>query len=163
MGPDGDKFQLDADRVLSFKTAPDYEMPGDANKDNVYMVTVRASDGTLYADRMVAVTVMNVDDAPVVSGPSSVSFAENGTGSVGTFTAVDPEGATTITWDIATDGADPDGDGPLAATDAVDGADFMIDEDGVLKFNIAEAEDGPRPAPPTSRIPRVAPTPIPTI
>ena len=32
---------------------PNYEMPTDANRDNVYEVTVRASDGTLYEDRMV--------------------------------------------------------------------------------------------------------------
>ena len=27
---------------------PDFEMPGDQNGDNVYKVTVRASDGVLY-------------------------------------------------------------------------------------------------------------------
>ena len=34
-------------------------MPGDRNTDNVYEVTVRASDGTLNADRMVTVKVTN--------------------------------------------------------------------------------------------------------
>ena len=49
MGVDRTKFQLStAQQVLSFKAKPDYEMPADANRDNVYEVTVRASDGALY-------------------------------------------------------------------------------------------------------------------
>ncbi len=146
MGPDGARFALSSSRNLSFSTAPDYEMPADANRDNVYEVSVRASDGTMYADRMVRVTVTEVNEAPAVMGRDSVNFAENGTGNVATFTADDPEGSTSITWGIAPDEADPDDAGPLAATDAVDGADFMIDdEDGTLKFNIATGEGGPAP------------------
>ena len=37
-------------------------MPGDQNGDNVYEVTVRASDGVLYADRMVTVKVTDADE-----------------------------------------------------------------------------------------------------
>ena len=44
---DASKFNLSASRVLSFKDEPDYEMPTDRNKDNVYEVTVRASDGRM--------------------------------------------------------------------------------------------------------------------
>ena len=47
-------------QVLSFKEKTDFEMPGDRNRDNVYEVTVRASDGgTLYADRMLIIKVIN--------------------------------------------------------------------------------------------------------
>ena len=136
MGPDGDKFSLSSDSVLSFKTAPDYEMPGDADSDNVYMVTVRASDGTLHEDRMVAVTITGVNDAPAVSGPSSENFAENGTGAVGTFTAVDPEDATPITWSLATTGQ-VSAEADLTDADNADATDhFTIDEeDGMLKFS----------------------------
>ena len=70
MGNDAGLFELAADtetennvsQVLSFKKNPDFEMPGDRNQDNVYEVTVRASDGTLNADRMVNVKVINVDE-----------------------------------------------------------------------------------------------------
>ena len=64
MGDDAGLFELAGDtelrnkrvsQVLSFKENPDFEMPGDRNTDNVYEVTVRASDGTLNADRMVTV------------------------------------------------------------------------------------------------------------
>ena len=117
MGPDASKFQLSNTRALSFREAPNYEEPADANRDNVYEVTVRASDGSLHDDRMVAVTVTNAADAPVVSGPKSVDYVENGTGPVATFTATDPDGDT-VTWPA------------LGGTDA---GDFAIDG-GVLTF-----------------------------
>jgi hypothetical protein len=42
---------------LSFATAPDYEAPTDAGGNNVYDVTVQASDGTLSSTKAIAVTV----------------------------------------------------------------------------------------------------------
>ena len=70
MGDDKDMFMLAADtddgnvvsRILSFKAKPDFEMPGDGNRDNIYEVTVRASDGEMYADRMVTVKVTDADE-----------------------------------------------------------------------------------------------------
>ena len=66
MGADAGKFSLSDAGVLSFMDAPDREMPGDANGDNMYELTVRADEGTMTADRMVKVTVTNVDEAPVI-------------------------------------------------------------------------------------------------
>ena len=54
-------------KVLAFKAMPDFEMPGDRNRDNVYEVTVRASDGVMNADRMVAVKIANMDEAGMVT------------------------------------------------------------------------------------------------
>ena len=67
MGNDAGSFELadDADtgnavrQVLSFKEKTDFEMPGDRNRDNVYEVTVRASDGTMNADRALIIKVIN--------------------------------------------------------------------------------------------------------
>ena len=134
MGDDGAKFSLDSNNVLSFRMKPDYEKPTDRNKDNVYEVTVRASDGAMHTDHMVMVTVMNDDEGPTVMGKDSVNYAENGKDSVATFTATDPEGVTPITWAIPT--GDPDGgDGDLTVDDNEDSASFTIDRmDGVLKF-----------------------------
>ena len=42
-GADGSKFEIE-NGELTFKDKPDYEMPTDTNKDNVYEVTVRAAD-----------------------------------------------------------------------------------------------------------------------
>ena len=139
MGPDEDKFQLSATRVLSFKQKPDYEMPADANRDNVYEVTVRASDGTVYADRMVMVTVINVDDEPAVSGPSSANFAENRKDAVATFTATDPEGVTPIMWSLAAD----DTIAGVETADVHDFDDFDISEEGVLTFAVGEDDTAP--------------------
>ena len=49
-GADGSKFEIDLDDgELRFKKKPDYEKPTDADMDNVYEVTVQASDSK--ADR----------------------------------------------------------------------------------------------------------------
>ena len=141
-GPDGSKFQLSTTRVLSFRDKADYEKPTDADRDNVYEVTVRASDGTLNADRKVRVTVTEVDEAPAVTGMDSASFPENGTGNVATFTAKDPEGATPITWGILADDATFTDISGVDAADAADADDFTI-KDGVLKFAIGDDNDPP--------------------
>ena len=70
MGDDAGSFELaddtelgnDVNQVLSFKEKTDFEMPGDRNRDNVYEVTVRASDGTMNADRMLIIKVINDAD-----------------------------------------------------------------------------------------------------
>ena len=146
-GADGAKLQLSGSRVLSFKAKPDYEMPTDTNKDNVYMVTVRASDGTKYADRMVKVTVTDVNEGPEITGKDRVNYAENGEDPVATFTAEDPEGVTPIHWSVPTDLSADEIDGIVDADDA-DNGDFTIDKDGVLKFNIEDTNDGSSPGSP---------------
>ena len=75
MGDDAAMFTLAADtesgnevsRVLSFKAKPDFEMPGDSNSDNIYEVTVVASDGANTATRSVTVKVTDADEAGKVT------------------------------------------------------------------------------------------------
>ena len=71
-GADGAKFSIDgASGLLSFKTAPDFENPADANSDNEYIVVVRATGGAgdraKTTDQTIAVTVTDVspEDEPV--------------------------------------------------------------------------------------------------
>ena len=69
-GDDAAMFELAADsdttnavsRVLSFSSRPDFEMPGDSNSDNIYEVTVVASDGPNTAMRSVTVKVTDADE-----------------------------------------------------------------------------------------------------
>ena len=65
-GADRAKFALTNTRVLSFKTAPDFEDPTDADTNNNYMVVVRATSGTgdrqRTATRTFTVTVTNQDE-----------------------------------------------------------------------------------------------------
>ena len=81
MGDDAASFELADDtlligadapnvsQMLSFKERPDFENPGDRNGDNVYEVTVRASDGRLNTDRMVTIKVTDADEAGEVEVP----------------------------------------------------------------------------------------------
>ena len=88
--------------VLTFDNPPDYENPVDSNTDNVYQVTVRASDGSLTASRNVTVTVTNRSPT-FTSGDPSVSYAEGGTDPVDDYSASDPGGGA-IAWSLS--GAD---------------------------------------------------------
>jgi hypothetical protein len=76
---------------LIFLTAPDFEAPMDAGGDNIYNVTVRASDGELTSTQDITVTVTAVNDNnPVFTSNSSISIAENST-AVTTVTATDAD------------------------------------------------------------------------
>ena len=78
-GTDAGLFTIDADTgEVSFRAAPDFEAPGDADRDNVYDIIVTASDGTNRTEQAVAITVTNENDnAPTFTSPATVSVAEN--------------------------------------------------------------------------------------
>jgi len=58
-GADASLFTIAANGDLSFRTAPNYELPGDADGDNVYEVELSASDGRATARQSITVTVLN--------------------------------------------------------------------------------------------------------
>ena len=69
-GPDAGKFEFaDPTRgVLTFEKQPDYEKPGDADGDNMYEVTVRATDSdSRTGTRDVTVEVTNFDEDGTVT------------------------------------------------------------------------------------------------
>ncbi|RTY36918.1 DUF4347 domain-containing protein, partial [Chlorobium phaeovibrioides] len=67
-GADQAQFAINSSTgVLTFVTAPNYESPADNGGNNVYEVTVRASDGSLHVDQAVAVTVTDVNEAPTLT------------------------------------------------------------------------------------------------
>lgn len=45
-GEDSGDFSISSGGALTFKTPPDSKSPADANRDNVYRVTIQASNGT---------------------------------------------------------------------------------------------------------------------
>ena len=121
-------FDISSSGVLTFENTPDYEDPDDHNDDNVYKVTVRASDGSLSASRNVTITVTNRSPT-ITSGSSSVSYGEGGTGTVGSYSASDPGGGS-ITWSLPN------------TTFEADRSDFDISSSGVLTFeNTPDYED----------------------
>ena len=82
-GTDAGLFTIEADTTagtaeVRFKAVPDFENPEDEGGDNVYDVTVTASDGECSTDHAVAITVTNINDnAPVFISPKSASVGEN--------------------------------------------------------------------------------------
>ena len=133
-GTDRSDFGISSGGVLTFDSSPDYEDPDDSNRDNVYRVTVRASDGSGGSDdRDVTVTVTNVNEnipPDITGGPSSASYAEGGTGSVATYRASDPDGDP-ITWSL-----------PNTSFET-DRFDFGISSGGVLTFDSSPDYEDP--------------------
>ncbi len=119
-GRDGGDFTINEDGELTFRNPPDDERRADSNRDNVYEVTVRASDGRYYGSLDVVVTVEAVNEAPEFRSNSADTFTyqENGTSDLYTYRATDPEG-TDVTWHLS----------------GTDSGAFTISEDGVLAFN----------------------------
>ncbi len=121
-GGDNDLFSIGSTSgTLSFVSFPDYEKPQDVGKDNVYNITVVATDDgspNKSAHKAVTVTVTNVNESPTISGSTSVSYEENLTDSVATYTATDPE-KDKITWTLKSGG---------------DNGRFSIDASGALSF-----------------------------
>ena len=103
-GDDAALYQIIGGGALAFRTPPDFEAPTDANRDNVYEVTVEASDGVNTGTLDVAVTVTDVDDGPAVTGDTAIDYPEGGTGDAAAYAAVDLEGAD-IAWTLTGDDA----------------------------------------------------------
>ena len=75
-GDDAGQFTLNAIATtgvleLSFSSAPDYEAPADADGDNTYEVTVKATAGGEETMVAVTVTVDDVDELGTLSGSTS--------------------------------------------------------------------------------------------
>ena len=94
-GADGSKFEID-DGALTFKAKPDFEAPTDANKDNVYEVTVRAADADGYIGTMaVKVTFTNEDE----NGRVMLSKTRPRVGIAVKASVTDPDGSISgLTW-----------------------------------------------------------------
>jgi Ca2+-binding RTX toxin-like protein len=117
-GADAARFTVDASGALRFAPAPDFEAPGDADRDNLYQVTLLASDGDLTTSQALTITVTDLDDIPpVITSPAAMRFLENGTGIVHLARGTDAAGRP-ITWSIS----------------GTDAGLFTIDATGALRF-----------------------------
>ncbi len=102
-GTDAASFEIDSDGQLRVATGVELDYEG----KRTYRVTVQVSDGKdeSGADDMdaiddtqnVTITVTNVNEAPVVTGPSTASIEENSSSMVASYRATDPEGDK-FTW-----------------------------------------------------------------
>ena len=118
-GTDAGDFTISENGELTFRSVPDHERPADSGRDNEYNFSVRASDGSLNGYLSVTVTVTDVNEAPAITTTSKTAFTyrENGTATIYTFKASDPERGN-IEWSVT----------------GTDGDDFTISETGALTF-----------------------------
>lgn len=102
-GADAALFSINpATGVLIFNAPPDYEAPADAGGNNVYDVVIRATDANGSADRAVAVTVQNANEAPtdISLAGGSIGQSAGAGGAVGVFTATDPDAGDVFTYSL---------------------------------------------------------------
>ncbi|WGZ95278.1 MAG: choice-of-anchor L domain-containing protein [Candidatus Thiothrix putei] len=127
-------FQINTNSgKLAFIKPPDYEDPKDSNQDNLYILTVIATDGVNETTQLLFVTVTNVlENSP----PKIVSEA----GEPGTTLSMleNLQVAATITAE------DADGD-PIAysISGGEDAALFQISNSGILSFMVAPDYEKP--------------------
>ena len=134
-GADASLFTIDSDDgEVRFNASPNYEAPADAGFNNVYDIVVHASDGTLEDTQAVAITVTDVNAAPVITSGDTGSEAEN------TATA-------NVVYDAS---ATDDGENSGTLTFSLTGTDaslFTIDsDDGEVRFNASPNYEAPADA-----------------
>ena len=138
-GDDAGEFEIDSTTgVLTFAQdssagpRPNFETPRDDDSDNVYEVTVVATDDgspALSSKHAVTVEVTNVNEKPEITGTPSLvttsTYDENTTGNVADYNARDEEGST-IAWSLT----------------GTDRGDFDVSTDGIVTFkNTPDFED----------------------
>jgi hypothetical protein len=74
-GEDQSQFNITQGGALAFNFPPDFEVPADSNGDNIYIVVVQVSDGSLTNLQALLVNVTNVFSEPLLPG----DYNNNGT------------------------------------------------------------------------------------
>ena len=100
-GADQLKFAIGSSSgVLTFVSAPNFEVPTDANADNDYIVQVQVTDGANPVTQTITVTVTNVNEAPTANADSYTALA-NTTMKIGAGVTL-PGTTVASTGDVAT-------------------------------------------------------------
>ncbi|MBB1300744.1 Ig-like domain-containing protein, partial [Pseudoalteromonas sp. SR44-8] len=137
-GTDASQFTINSSSgVITFKTAPDYESPGDSGGDNIYNIIVTANDGgssNNTATQNITITVTDIDEvAPTLDGGNSTPN-DNATGVTG---------SSNITIDFNENIAL--GTGSITIRDVSGSSDFEV-------FDVATESDGTTTSPSAGRI-----------
>ncbi len=121
---DNSLFSLSSDGVLTFNSnnpPPDYESPTDQDGNNIYNVSITATDDDTTpasSTQLITIHVVNVNEAPEFNAVSDLSIDENQV-TVVTLSTTDPENDD-VSYDLTQTG---------------DNSSFSIDADGNLTFD----------------------------
>ncbi|HEX9448602.1 MAG TPA: cadherin domain-containing protein, partial [Dongiaceae bacterium] len=102
-GTDAALFNINTSTgAVTFKSSRNFEAPTDNGANNVYDIVVHANDGSIDTTKAVAITVTNVNEAPVITSGASASTPENVSTATTVYsaTATDPDAGTTLTYSI---------------------------------------------------------------
>ncbi len=131
-GNDADDFNVDGNGNVTFKVSPDYEHSVDSNTDNVYDITVGATDlagnSTTQSMHITVNDVANETSKPYVTVNSSQYKYDEGT-----------VGVTPITFSISRNSSTGNSTVHYAVSGDVDGSDFI---GGVLPSGDVAFNDG---------------------
>lgn len=108
--------------AIAFVSAPNFEVPGDVGANNTIEFSVKVSDGSLSSTQDYSFNITNVNEAPVLSA-ATFSIAEQST-AVGTISASDPDGSTSLTYSLAS-GSDAIDDGLLSINSSTGVVSFL--------------------------------------
>ena len=104
-GADSARFSINSSSgVVGFVSSPNHESATDSGGNNVYDITISATEAnnTNTVTQIVAITVTDVGDlAPVFSSASSATYAENATGAVYTAVATPDVTGASISFSIS--------------------------------------------------------------
>ena len=147
-GDDSDDFSIaEADdgskrAILTFTSTPNYERPTDADADNVYEVTISASDGTNTATKNVTITVKDEDEsepnspatgAPTISGTPQVGQSLTAS----TSGISDSDGLTNVSYSYQWLADDTEIDGATSSTYTLQASD----NGKVIKVRVSFTDD----------------------
>ena len=145
LGDDKRDFSISRAGVLTFKTPPGYENPADSNGDNVYRVTIHASNGTSTGALLdVAINITDTEDpnSPATGQPSISGTAQVGeTLTASTSGISDADGLTNATFSyqwVSNDGSsDTDISGATSSTYTL----VAADEGKTIKVKVSFTDD----------------------
>ena len=113
---------------LRFKNPPDFENRGGHNKNGVYGVVIRVSDGKAHHDQPIFVWVQNQNEPPTdlnTSVPLEVLENQPAGSFVGNFDAIDPDANSTLTFSLV--------EGNQSDTNF----EFILDSNGTLRTAVS--------------------------
>lgn len=105
LGNENDEALFDInDNKVSFKEAPDYENPLDAEEENVYYIEAIATDGTNTSMQVVKITILDEnDEAPYFVSTTEKNYQENGEYVAYTISAVDKDSPYDLSFSLGTE------------------------------------------------------------